>query len=51
MHFSSVFMREDTISLPVPETKFTGPEGFVIVGSKDITSRKYISLKYVMVKL
>ena len=25
MHFSSVFTREDTISLPVPETKFTGP--------------------------
>ena len=22
MHFSSVFMREDTSSLPVPETKF-----------------------------
>ena len=24
MHFSSVFMREDTSSLPVPETKFEG---------------------------
>ena len=27
MHFSSVFIREDTISLPVPETKFNGTEG------------------------
>ena len=28
MHFSSsVFTREDTSSLPVPETKFNGPEG------------------------
>ena len=27
MHFSSVFTREDTISLPVPETKFKGSEG------------------------
>ena len=27
MHFSSVFMREDTCSLPVPETKFNGSEG------------------------
>ena len=27
MHFSSVFMREDTSSLPVPETKFNGSEG------------------------
>ena len=27
MHFSSVFRREDTSSLPVPETKFSGPEG------------------------
>ena len=26
-HFSSVFKREDTISLPVPETKFNGSEG------------------------
>ena len=42
MHFSSVFTREDINSLPVPETRFTGPEGFVIVGSKVITSRKYI---------
>ena len=27
MHFSSVFTREDTSSLPVPQTKFEGSEG------------------------
>ena len=27
MHFCSVFTREDTSSLPVPETKFNGSEG------------------------
>ena len=27
MHFSSVFTREDTSSVPVPETKFKGSEG------------------------
>ena len=27
MHFSSVFTREDTSSLPVPETKFNGSQG------------------------
>ena len=27
MHFSSVFTREDTSSLPVPEPKFKGSEG------------------------
>ena len=27
MHFSSVFTREDSSSLPVPETKFEGSEG------------------------
>ena len=27
MHFSSVFTREDTCSLPVPETKFNRSEG------------------------
>ena len=27
MHFSSVFMREDTSSLHVPDTKFEGSEG------------------------
>ena len=29
MHYSSVFTREDTCSLPVPETKFNGPGGKV----------------------
>ena len=27
MHFSSVFTREDTSSLPVPETKFKDQRG------------------------
>ena len=27
MHFMSVFTREDTSSLPVPETKLKGSEG------------------------
>ena len=27
MHFSSVFTREDTSSIPVSETKFKGSEG------------------------
>ena len=27
MHFSSVFTREDTSSLPIPKTKFNGTEG------------------------
>ena len=27
LRFSSVFMGEDTSSLPVPETKLNGPEG------------------------
>ena len=27
MHFSSVFTREDTSSLPIPEPKFNGTEG------------------------
>ena len=27
MHFSSVFTRGDTSSLPVQETQFNGPEG------------------------
>ena len=26
-HFNAVFTREDTSSLPVPETKFEGSEG------------------------
>ena len=31
MHFSSVFTREYTSLLPVPETKFNGPEGETLV--------------------
>ena len=27
LHFSSLFTRADTSSLPVPETKFNGPDG------------------------
>ena len=27
MHFSSVFTREDTSSIPVPKTQFKGSEG------------------------
>ena len=33
MHFSSVFTREDTNSIPVPETKFKGSEGERLVFS------------------
>ena len=31
MHFSSVFTREDTSSLPIPETQFNGTEGEMLV--------------------
>ena len=30
MHFSSVFTREDTSSLPVRETKFKGSDGEIL---------------------
>ena len=30
LHFSSVFTREDTSSLPVPETKFNESEGKIL---------------------
>ena len=33
LHFISVFTREDTSSLPVPETKFNGPDGGKVGGS------------------
>ena len=33
MHFSSVFTREDTSSLPVPETMFNGSDGEVLAVS------------------
>ena len=43
MHFSSVFTREDTNSLPVPETKFNGSEeerlGQLIVTPEVVTSK------------
>ena len=52
MHFSSVFTREDTSLLPVPKTKFNGPEGerlgqLVVPGKiynmKDITRSRWDS--------
>ena len=43
MHFSSVFTREDTSSLPVPETKFNGSEeemlGQLIVTPEVVASK------------
>ena len=43
MHFSSVFTREDTSSLPVPETKFNGSEeeklGQLVVTPEVVASR------------
>ena len=43
MHFSSVFSREDTSSLPVPETKFNGSEeeklGQLIVTPEVVASK------------
>ena len=43
MHFSSVFTREDTSSLPVPETKFNGSEeellGQLIVTPEEVASK------------
>ena len=43
MHFSSVFTREDTSSLPVPETKFKGSEeeklGQLIVTPEVVASK------------
>ena len=42
MHFSSVFTREDTSSLPVPETKFEGSEGEML-GQLVITPEVVVS--------
>ena len=43
MHFSSVFTREDTSSLPVPETKFNGSKeeklGQLIVTPEVVASK------------
>ena len=48
MHFSSVFTREDTSSLPVPETKFNGSEverlGQLVV-TPDVVASKINSMK------
>ena len=48
LHFSSVFTREDTSSLPVPETKFNGPEGErlgQLVVTPDVVATKINSMK------
>ena len=43
VHFSSVFTREDTSSLPVPETKFNGSEeeklGQLVVTPEEVASK------------
>ena len=48
MHFSSVFTREDTCSLPVPETQFNGSErerlGQLVV-SPDVVASKINNMK------
>ena len=48
MHFSSVFMRVDNSSLPVPETKFNGSEGEMLgqlVVTPDVVASKINSIK------
>ena len=48
MHFSSVFTRDDTSSLPVPETKFNGSEGErlgQLVVTPDVVASKINSMK------
>ena len=48
MHFSSVFTREDTSSLPVPETKFEGSEGErlgQLVVTPDVVANKTNNMK------
>ena len=48
MHFSSVFTREDTSSLPVPETKFKGSEGGrlgQLVVTPDVVASKINNMK------
>ena len=48
MHFSSVFRREDTSSLPVPETKFKGSEGErlgQLVVTPEVVARKINNMK------
>ena len=49
MHFSSVFTREDTSSLPVPETKFNGSEGGglgqLVVNNTEVVASKIKNMK------
>ena len=48
MHFSSVFTREDTSSLPVPETKFKGSEGerlWQLVVTPEVVASKINNVK------
>ena len=48
MHFSSVFTREDTTSLSVPETQFNGSEGErlgQLVVTPDIVASKINNMK------
>ena len=49
MHFSSVFTREDTSSIPVPETKFKGSEGerlVQLVVTPEVVVSKINNMKY-----
>ena len=48
MHFSSVFTRDDTSSLPVPETKFKGSEGEMLgqlVVTPEVVASKINNMK------
>ena len=48
MHFSSVFTREDTSSLPVPDTKFNGSEGEMLgqlVVTSEVVATKINNMK------
>ena len=48
MHFSSVFTREDTCSLPVPETTFNGSEGEMLgqlVVTPEVVASKINNMK------
>ena len=48
MYFCSVFTREDTSSLPVPETKFNGPEGEMLgqlVVTTEVVASKINTMK------
>ncbi len=48
VHFSSVFTRYDTSSLPVPETKFNGPEGEILgqlVVTPEVVATKINNMK------